>query len=399
MSDFLRRIFDTEFLPMSEVRKIKTVLVMAFLLIITAVTIPFSRFLDYPIGIKILILGVFVVMFCLMILLIRLNRVVSAIQISILYSIGLTLFYTQGSSSFYAYLFFYISLTIIIFYQELFSYIIYGTIVMALGVYYIVTHSAGLILAVDIPGSMYIYILILVLFYIVFFVQILYNEKLYADMNYDWVKLNHVIDRYQEDIYIYLDEIRKLEQKPLMHEDLQFHQLVDEIGVFIAEQVRESGKEITNVFDLYLYIHERGLQKILENDEISVSMKKTAARLDKYLLDRRTDMFQMIVNFHERFLPSEKYETNRYEYQMNTLAPYGDEQVIALAMIYQYLANEVSGKDEWDQMKRVLSPSEIQALFTGPDAEEFLTPAQVAFFKDNYDLFVTYLANKSGERE
>lgn len=394
MKDFLRRVFDTEFLPMSEVRKIKVVLVMAFLLILTALTIPFSLFFDYSTGLTILILSIFLLGYCLMFAMIQINKILSAIQISIIYSIGLTLFYTQGTSAFYAYLFFFIALTIIIFYQELFSYLTYGTIVTVLGVWYIITHQSGLVLAQDTPGSMYIYILILVLFYFVFLGQILYNEKLYTDMNYDWVKLNHVIDRYQDDIYIYLDELRKKNKNPLMFEDLDFQKTVDELIVFIGEQTKESGKDIINVFDLYLYIHEKGIDRILENDEVSVSMKKTANRLNKYLLNQRTDMFSMIVNFFSRFRETEKYQPNRYDYSLKKLASKGDEQVITLAMIYLYLANEVTGKDEWDQMKRILTEEEIYQLFTGVDAEEFLTPSQIAFFKDNYDLFVEHLSKK-----
>ncbi len=394
MKDFLRRVFDTEFLPMSEVRKIKVVLVMAFLLIITALTIPFSLFFDYSTGITILILAIFLVVYGLMFVLIQLNKILPAIQLSILYSIGLTLFYTQGTSAFYAYLFFYIALTIVIFYQELYSYLSYGTIITVLGVLYIISHQGGLVLAQDTPGSMYIYILIWVLFYFVFLVQILYNEKLYTDMNYDWVKLNHVIDRYQEDIYIYLDELRKKNKNPLMYEDLDFQKTVDELIVFIGEQTKESGKEITNIFDLYLYIHEKGLDRILENEEVSVSMKKTANRLNKYLLNQRTDMFSMIVNFFSKFRETEKYKPNRYDYSLKKLAAKGDEQVIALAMIYHYLACEVTGKDEWDQMKRIMTEEEIYKLFTGIDSEEFLTPTQIAFFKENYDLFVKYLGNK-----
>jgi len=102
----------------------------------------------------------------------------------------------------------------------------------------------------------------------------------------------------------------------------------------------------------------------------------------------------MIVNFFSQFRETEKQKPNRYDYSLKKLASKGDEQVIALAMIYHYLACEVTGKDEWDQMKRVLTGEEIYKLFTGVDADEFLTPTQIAFFKENYDLFVKHLGNK-----
>ncbi len=394
MKQFFKRIMETEFLPMSEVRKIKVILVMAFLLLITALSIPFSIFFSYALVVKIIIISILALVYVLMIGLLQLGKILPAIHLSMLYAIGLTLFYAQGTSGIYAYLFFYISLTIIIFYQEMYSYLLYGTLVTGLGVWYILTHQSALVMASDVPGAIYIYVIIFILFYVIFFIQILYNEKKYTDMNYDWVKINNVIDRYQDDIFIYLDELRKKEGKSPIHEDIEFQKTVDELIVFIGEQIKESGKEMVNIFDLYLYIHERGLEKILENDEISVAMKKTANKLDKYLLNRRTDMISMLVNFHLQFYPTKPYESKRYLYNLGKLAPDNDDQIIAVAMLFQYLANEITGKDQWDQVRKVLSLEEIDSLFTGYEAEEFLTLAQAALFKDNYDLFVRYLTKK-----
>ena len=394
MNTFFRRVRDAEFLPMSEVRKIKTILVMAFLSVITAVTIPFSIFFNYSTGVKIIIMALFVIAYALMIVMIRLNRLMAATQISVLYSLGLTLFYTQGTSSFYAYLFFYITLTVIIFYQELYTYISFGTIATALGVAYIIINQAELSQPDALPGTMYIFILTLVLFYFIFLVQIMYNEKLYTDMNFDWVKMNQVIDKYQDDIFLYVDEIRKQAGNELVHEDIAFQRLVAELAVFVAEQTKESGKDIINLFDLYLYIHERGLAKILANEEISVAMKKTADHLHKYVLNQRSDMISMLYNFMSRFRPTEPYRSDRYEYRLHQIATRPDEVIIALALLYQYLANEVSGADEWDQMKRILSPDDIEKLFTGNEAEDFLTPREVAIFKENRELFVKHLCRK-----
>lgn len=394
MNTFFRRVKDAEFLPMSEVRKIKTILVMAFLLVITIVTIPLSFFLNYSVVLKVLIVSLFVLAYLLMIVMIRLNKLMAATQISILYCLGLTIFYTQGTGSFYAYLFFYISLTVIIFYQELYTYITYGTIVMGLGVYYIIVNQEALTIAGSVPGTMYIYIVTFVLFYFIFLAQIIYNEKLYTDMNYDWVKLNQVIDRYQDDIFFYIDEIRKQNNNELIHEDLDYQKLASELAVFTSEQIKESGKDILNLFNLYLYLHEKGLEKILANEEISVSMKKTADHLNKYVLNRRSDMISMLINFMTRFRQTEDYTDDRYEYKLHKLSNQADEQIIALTLLYQYLASEVSGTDEWDQMERLLSADDILSLFTGPEADAFMLPSIIAFFKENRELFLNYFHNQ-----
>lgn len=395
MKNFFRRMFNTEFLPMSEVRKIKIILVMIFLLVITAVTIPVSFFFTYQLYVKILGSIGLALAYVLIVLLIRWNKIMAAVQISIIYTIGLTVFYIGGTGSFYAYLFFYIALTIIIFYQELYSYLTFGTLVLGLGLYYLIMHRADLIAAADPSDPFYLYVFILVAFYLIFLVQILYDEKMYIDLNYDWVKMNHLIEMYQETSLTYIVELDRRNGRQQAYEDVGFQRAVGEIAVFLDEQFRDNGKEILNLRDLYLYIHERGLKRILENDEFSVATKKIANRLDKYLLNGRTDMVTMIFNFYNKFRETAPYRENRYEYAIDQIAPNRDEQIIALAILYQFLANEVSRKDEWDPIGHPLSHQDITALIISSEMEDFISPELVAFYKDNIELFQQYLGRKS----
>jgi len=333
--------------------------------------------------------------FVFIMLLIRWNKIMAAVQIAILYTIGLTVFYIGGTSSFYAYLFFYIALTIIIFFQEMYSYLTYGTLVVALGIYYIYQHRADLLSLQDIPNAYWVYIAILVAFYLIFLVQILYNEKIYFDLNYDWVKMNHLIESYQDTSLTYAVELDRRSGKQPGYEDVKFQKAVGEIAVFLSEQFRENGKEILNVRDLYLYIHERGLKRILDNEDFSVAIKKIANRLDKYLLNGRTDMITMIFNFTTKFRETSPYKDNRYEYALDKIAVGRDDQIIGLALIYQYLANEVARRDEWDALGHPLTHQDIVKLLSSPEMEEFFSAELIAFFRDNGDLFQQYLGRKT----
>lgn len=394
MREFIQRVFNTEFLPVSEVRKIKVVLVMLFLLLNTAITIPFSFFLNYDILVKIAIVAGLILFFVGLVFLVQLNKVMLAIHFTIIYSLLLTMYYSFGSASLYAYLFFYISLVIIIFYQELYIYIFYGSLVVILGGFYTFFNQDGLVLVNDIPGSVYLYVIFLVIFYIIFFIQILVNEKFYMDLNYRWVRMNHIIDKYQSDILYYLDKIQKETKNSVFYEDLDFQKAADELSVFIYDQFKANGREITNVLDLYIYIHERGLDKILENDEFSTSTKKIANKLTKYMLDEQSEMISMIINFHTLFRKSEKYQDSRYMYDISSLTGETDEQIIAFGLFYYYLSHEIYGLDEWDEMTKVLTKEEIDALFEHPEIEQFLSPKQIGFYKDNVDLFTEYLSKK-----
>jgi hypothetical protein len=300
----------------------------------------------------------------------------------------------QGTSSFYAYMFFFIGLTVIVFYQELFSYLTYGTFVVALGVYYVIRHQANLAGATLIVGSVYVYIAILALFYFILLLQVLYNEKLYTDLNYEWVRMIHIIDKYQDDTMSYIEDIRKQKHLDPVYENIAFQKAVGEISVFMYEQFRDRGKEIGNVLDLFIYIHEKGIDHILASEELSVSTKKVANRLYKYLLNRRSNMISIIYNFYTRFCETTPYRDNRYEYSLDKLALTNDERIIAMALLYAYLANEVSKADDWGQMTQVMSHEEIYEWFTSAEMTEFLSDAQIEFFKDNAELFKEHLGKK-----
>lgn len=396
MKEFFKKVFNTEFLPMSEVRKIKVWLVMGFLLVLTLVTIPYSTFFDYSLAMKIItIAGLFVLM-GLMIVLLRFEKSFLAIQLSIVYSILIMLYYTQGVNSFYSYIFFYISLSIIIFYQELFSYLLYGTVIVILGCFYTISFQQGLIISEDISGSVYVYMAILILFYLINLVQLLHNEKIYTDLNYEWVRMNHIIHNYQDDILYYLEDIRQDAQQSPLYEDLEFQKAAFELSQFISEQIMKDGKEIINLMDLYIYIHERGLNDILSNKEISVAMKKTTNIMGKYLLTENTDMFSMIIDFYIRFQEADTFKKQRYDYNLQQLSAQTDEQIIAFCLIYSFLSFEIERDLEWHKLDRI-DYDEPQDLFSNTELSEFFSTQVIAFYNDNYEMIKTYLTEQRKE--
>lgn len=397
MKAFLQRLFNTEFLPTSEVRKIKVWVVLFFLAVISVAAVPFSISFQYSLGLKIGIIAGLFAFYAIAVMFARLNRLKAAIQMSVLYTIAITIFYTQGTSSFYSYLFFYIAIMIVVFYQELYLYLFYGTLSMLFGIAYVLYHKADFVAIGGEASTIYLFTSILGLFYLVFLIQILHSEKIYTDLNLDWVRMNRLIEKHQELSLYFLDELRKKAKEDPIYEDRAFQQATSEIAVFLAEQFRERGKDIVNVLDLYLYVHERGLAHILENDDFSIPMKKIASRLEKYLIGGRTEMTSMVLNFFTKFQKSEPYKPTRYEYRLDRLSPKREDQILALAMLYAYLATAVTGIDKYDQWTRVLSKDELALLFADPEMQELLSLELIAFFQDNRELFETTLTNGSGK--
>lgn len=388
MVRFFKKILNSEFLPVNEVRKLKVHVVMGFLFIITLITIPFSFFFNYSTLYQILSLVAFGLFYLLIIIFVKFKKIFTAIQVSIVYSLLLTIFYTRGISSFYAYIFFYITLTIIVFYQEIYSYFIYGTATLVLGIIYTLSYSDGLAIVNDVPGSIYIYIAGLVIYYLVSFAQIINNEKLYADMNLEWVRTNNFNSNNQDDLLNFIEDIRAGMNESQIFEDLEFQKCTMELSQFIAEQILKDGKQIVNLIDLYIYIHEKGLESILKNDEISVALKKNANILGKYLLNQNTDMFSMIIAFYLKFQQTDEYEINRYNYNITNITSLTDEQFIAFSLIYLSLQDELFVNDKWNTLKS--EEYDIDEVFEKIDLTEFFSDQLIAFYHENKELLGKY---------
>ena len=154
----------------------------------------------------------------------------------------------------------------------------------------------------------------------------------------------------------------------------------------MAQQILKDGKEIVNLIDLYIYIHEKGLDEILKNKEISVSMKKTANSLGKYLINQNTDMFSLLISFYLQFQKTPEFSSNRYIYNLDKLTNLSDEQIIAFCLIYLYLFDELIISESWHRRDN----HDLEMIYSNIDLSEFFSEQVIAFYKENKDLLKKY---------
>lgn len=381
---FFNRILNTEYLPMNEVRKLKVNIIYIFLIIFTALTLPISSLLEYTFWVKFSFMAGFIIAIALTFVFLKLNKLFFAMQTTIIQAILFMVYYTQGITSFYAYLLFYIVITIIALYQEVYSYVIYGTFVSVLGVFYILTQGDGLLLVNDLPGAIYIYVVGLVLYYLVNLVFIFINEKSYAEMNHEWINSKKINDGIQKDIFNYMESLRRAEGKSPIYADVEFQKAVFETSEFIAKQILKDGSEIKNMVDLYIYIHEKGFDSILDNDEVSLNMRKTTDSLKKYIINDNSDLFSMIINF---CLKGYHSEIEIEDLSISKLTHLKDEQLIAFALIYVYIGVNLYQSSDWTTLGIEENITDIKDF----DFENFFDDQILAFYEDNQDIIKKYL--------
>jgi len=393
MKRLISRIRNSEFLTFSEVLRLKVSIVTLFLTILTLLSIPLSSFNDFTLDINVIVpivLGVLLI-FTVLMTLVNFNRL--AMHVSIINMVVITVYLTSGSNHFYGYMMFFVTLTVIIFYQDISTYLLYGGGITSYGVYYIFDKGTSIIgtntLNVDI--SMYTYIVVLVGFYSVFLIQLLISDNIYEKMNNDWVRMNKMLGRYQELTFKHLAEmIEENSQEPIF-KNTNFQQTVSELSVFINEFFEENADNIAEVVEFYFFLHDQDVETVIKSRDLPITTRKYASQLSKYLLNQNSELVSILFDISTVFNKSVEFQQNRYEYNLNKLFDDRIDKLLSLAMLYKYLKTEVTQFDKWGNVKRILTHQEITEMFVSKEFREFITYEQVNFYLDNEDLFEQHL--------
>ena len=393
MKSFFYKILKSEFLTFNEVLRLKVVIVNAFSILMIFISIPVSTFNNFettwdliiPIGITALLAFSFIF--------VALNFNRFAMHLSI-WTVGLiTLYYTLGSQTFFSYMLFFMTLTIIIFYQDILTYLLYGVIVTGAGVYYVYEYGNTLmgVNSTSVGLSSITYQVILVSFYIVFFIQFLVSDNIYEKLNNEWVRMNKVLDRYQGATHSHLVELVENIGKDPVYKNTNFQKAVSELSCFINEFFEENGNDIAEVVEFYFFIHDQEISEVVKDQRLPVITRKYANDLSKYLLNAHSELVSMLFDFSTLFSDNEDYDNIRYEYNIEKLFSNRIDRLLVLAVLYKFLKTEITQKDKWGQVKRKLTHEEITELFVSKEFREFISFEQVNFYLDNQELFEKHL--------
>ena len=393
MNRIIDSIRNSEFLTFSEVLRLKVAIVTLFLAILSVISIPLSSFDGFNLDNDV-VAGVALTVFLFLTILftvVNLNRF--AMHLSVISFLVLTWFYTSESNQFYGFIMFFVSLTVIIFYQDIATYLIYGGIVTGYGVFYILGEGANIvgINSIDPQISMYTYLVVLVGFYLVFLIQFLVSDNIYEKMNNEWVRMNKILGKYQEFTLQHLKEMIEENSAEPVYKNIKFQQTVSELSLFVNEFFEEDAKNITEVVEFYFFLHEQNIEEIVDNKELPISARRYASQLKKYLLNERSELVSILFDFSTLFSEDKEYTDTRYEYNLNKLFKDRIDKMLSLAILYKYLKTEITQFDKWGNVQRKLTHQEIVELFQSKEFREFISYEQVNFFLDNQELFDLYL--------
>ncbi|KFZ27252.1 MAG: hypothetical protein KQ78_00502 [Candidatus Izimaplasma bacterium HR2] len=393
MKTMINRIKNSEFLTFNEVLRLKVAIVTIFLFVFVTLSIPLSTYNNFTDDVNILIPIGFGLLLALTLLLTLINLNRWAMHFSIYIIIGLTIFYVGGTDYFYGYILFFVTLTVIIFYQDIITYLLYGGGITIYGIYYIMENGSTIvgINSTGVEFSSLTYQIILIGFYLVFLIQFIISDNIYEKMNNEWVKMNKVLEKYQAFSLQYLKEHLEDNEIDPLYKNSKFQQVVSELSVFINEFFEEDGNKIAEVVEFYFFLHDQEIENIIGDKELPFETRKYAIELQKYLINSRSELVSILFDFATLFKGDKKFQETRYEYSLEKLFENKIDKLLALSILYKYLKTEVTQYDKWGKVARVLTHEEITELFVSKEFREFISFEQVNFYLDNQELFEKYL--------
>ncbi|MCF7925160.1 MAG: hypothetical protein K9L26_01390 [Candidatus Izimaplasma sp.] len=393
MKTLLDRIRHSEFLTFNEVLRLKLIIVTVFIsvfVILSYISAPLSTSQDNTF---LFVLIAFSFLFLLTILFIAINSNRIAMHLSIITILGITFAFVNSSNYFYGFIMFFVSLTVIIFYHDIVTYLIYGGLVTGYGCYYIITNGSYIVGTNSLNPliSQDTYLIVLLGFYIVFLIQFIVSDSIYEKMNNEWLKMSKILSRYQSFSTKYIDELKEKNKETAIYDSSRFQQTVNELSTFINEFFEEDGSKIAEVVEYYFFLHSQDIDEIINSAEGSVLTKRYAKQFKKYMLNDNSEMISLLYDFATLFKETPDYSIHRYKYHLSDLFENRVDKLIALAFLYKYLKTEATQYDKYGSVKRMLAHDEITEMFISKEFREFLSFELVNFYLDNQELFREHL--------
>ncbi|GEM_PF-572348 len=402
MRDIYQKIRASEFLTSAEVLQLKVSLVMFFLLLFGVLTLPVTFIEEFTLTVAIVVPLTFLFLYMITFLFLVYGKARLAMHFSIYTFIALTVYYMGGWGHFYSYFLIFVTLTIIIFYQDITTYIIYGGGLTAFAIIFMQANPDA-VLAQYMNGealSILIRQAVLLAFFIVFLLYFFLSDSYLETVNNEIVRNHATISRTRGLILQRNEDLTYRKEIAPLYEDDSFENAVKRIaGIAVErrqgehpERSKETEVNIEELVEYYFFLHHQNLESIKEKQSAPELALRYARAFEPYLLNRAEDMNELIYKVLSRCVPASPLIYRRYATHFNSMFKTRSYRIIALAILYRFLANEATKRDRWGKVDHILEHTEIKKLFKSPQIRTILDFEDVTFFLNHEHLFRAYLS-------
>ena len=389
MKLLLYKIRNSEHLTFAETLRIKVFAILMFLVFFGALTIPVSFFADFALSILILIPSTIGGFFLLSVLFIALNKVRLAMHFSILTFIGVTVYYTSGSNLIYGFFLLFITLTVLVFYQDIYAYVVYGGVMVVYGMFYIQASQDALINVGEthVTASTVLYQIVLSVFFIVFLLQFILSDSMYDRLSRQYRRIKADMLRYRLNANKYLETLEERSDKTPLYEQGDFQKAVSEIASFVNACVSKPHEGIEEAVEFYFFLHAQDIENMKKRRNLKPIIKRYLLEFSRYLIKGDSELKALYMEFLTQLKRGYDDEENRYVFNINNWFDQRSDKLLALAILYRYLRAEPTQPDKWGRIANTMSHEAVTALFQTKAFRQFITFEDMRFYLNNTELF------------
>jgi hypothetical protein len=394
MRDLLFRIRSSQYLSNNEVLAIKVIFVILLLFIVGSITVPVNILFSSETITQIVFPLSFVVTFLATIILNFSGKPRLAMNASI-YSFGIiAASYFSTASPLYIYLMFFALLGILIFYQDFYSFAVYGTVITTFGVIYMFLNLDSFsseIFALGGTLQVVIYQGTLGTFYIFFLLNFINSEIANDRYIKEFLETKSYTKNYIELIVRLKDAMNDRDRLKAIYDRNSFQQALLELSTFLGEIAGFRAKEIQELVEFYLYLHEIDPDVIINRKDINPKTRSYAKQFKRYLINKNNEFMGLAYELVSETKEGLGSQVKSLETQIQKSYFNSTDRFIATSILYRYLKTEVTQLDKWGRTDETLTHQDIREVLQKSQILNYLNPSEINLFLDNEDLFKRFL--------
>lgn len=384
------KIRNSEYLSDNEYLAIKVSVVLVFLMILGAISIPINVILSAQTWIQVFIPLSFIFTFLVALGSFFSNKPRLSMHFSLYALFILGSSYFTLSSPIYIYLLIFAILSVVIYFQDAYTFFTYGSILTIFGIAYMFFNIEDLSI-ISFQSSDALQIIIyqatLISFYVFFLLYFINSEIANERFINEYNRSKAYTKEYFDKITSLKKVILEQENDDFLHNKNAFQQAVIEIATFVGEMNGYPAKQLQELAEFYIYLHDIDIDKALNNKNLKEQTRTYIQQLRKYLINNNNEYMNLSYDLAMQDKEGLEIEDESLESHLGKLFEFDYDRIIAFAFIYRFLKQEVSQFDKWNQFNSPVEHSEIKKMFQSIEASKFFTNVELSFFIDNEDLF------------
>jgi len=390
MKQLWLKIRNSEYLSDNEYLAIKVSIILVILTILGVVFIPINVILSAQTWIQIFIPLSYIATFTISLGAFLSNKPRLSMHFSLYALFILGSSYFTFSSAIYIYLLIFAILSVIIYYQDAYTFFSYGSILTIFGIAYMFFNIDELsILSFQSTDSLQIiiYQATLISFYVFFMLYFVNSEIANERFIGEYNRSKAYTKKYFEKIIALKKAILEKEEDDWLHNKSAFQQSVIEIATFMGEINGYSAKKLQELAEFYIYLHDIDIEDALKNKNLKDQTRSYIIQLKKYLINKNNEFMNLSYDLavQDSIGLSEQDET--LDSNLGEIFEVDYDRILAFVIIYKFLKNDVSQLDKWNRFTTPLEHNEIKDILESIEATKFFTKTELSFFLDNEELF------------